>query len=142
MIGRLHGTLLAKQPPALLLDVAGVGYELEAPMSTFYDLPLQGGQVTLFTHLAIRDDAHVLYGFATDSERALFRMLLKVSGVGAKMALAMEDLLQQGQFDQADQVVLIHTGGLQGTEGFFNAYRHRINPATARKNDRGFRKMH
>jgi len=71
-----------------MVDVAGVGYELEAPMSTFYDLPLQGGDVTLFTHLAIRDDAHVLFGFASESERTLFRTLLKVSGVGAKMALA------------------------------------------------------
>ncbi len=88
MIGRLRGQIVYKRPPFLMVDVAGVGYELEAPMSTFYDLPLQGGDVTLFTHLAIRDDAHVLFGFASESERALFRTLLKVSGVGAKMALA------------------------------------------------------
>lgn len=88
MIGRLTGTLAAKQPPSLLIDVGGVGYELEAPMSTFYDLPDAGAQVTLFTHQVVREDAHLLFGFAHESERRLFRTLLKVSGVGAKMALA------------------------------------------------------
>lgn len=88
MIGRLRGTLVAKQPPGLLVDVGGVGYELEAPMSTFYDLPAAGEPVTLFTHQVVREDAHLLFGFARESERGLFRALLKVSGVGAKMALA------------------------------------------------------
>ena len=88
MIGRLRGTLLHKQPPHLLLDVQGVGYEVEVPMSTFYDLPAEGGEVILFTHLLVRDDAHLLCGFATGAERALFRSLIKVSGVGAKLALA------------------------------------------------------
>jgi len=88
MIGRLRGELVVKHPPQLMVDVQGVGYELEAPMSTFYQLPALGQQVSLFTHLAIRDDAHVLYGFAGEAERSLFRSLLKVSGVGAKMALA------------------------------------------------------
>ena len=88
MIGRLHGTLVYKQPPNLMIDVQGVGYELEAPMSTFYKLPASGESVTLFTHLAVRDDAHTLYGFHQPSDRVLFRTLLKVSGVGAKMALA------------------------------------------------------
>ncbi len=88
MIGRLRGTIAGKQPPHLLLDVRGVGYELEAPMSTFYVIPETGAEVLLHTHLAIRDDAHVLYGFATVEERALFRALIKVSGVGAKLALA------------------------------------------------------
>ncbi|MGI9260098.1 MAG: Holliday junction branch migration protein RuvA [Gammaproteobacteria bacterium] len=87
MIGFLRGTLVSKQPPQLMLDVGGVGYELEAPMSTFYDLPESGEPLTLVTHLVIRDDAHVLYGFATESERALFRSLLKVSGIGARIAL-------------------------------------------------------
>jgi Holliday junction DNA helicase RuvA len=87
MIGRLHGTLLAKRVPVLLLDVQGVGYELEAPMTTFYELPAVGAAVTLHTHLVVRDDAHLLYGFATEAERSLFRSLLKVSGVGAKLAL-------------------------------------------------------
>ncbi len=88
MIGLLRGRVLHKQPPFLLLDVNGVGYEVEAPMSTFYGLPLDDQPVTLYTHLAIRDDAHILYGFASEGDRALFRALLKVSGVGGKMALA------------------------------------------------------
>lgn len=88
MIGRLRGTLVYKQPPNLMIDVQGVGYELEVPMSTFYELPESGDEVTLYTHLAIRDDAHILYGFHQPSDRVLFRTLLKVNGVGAKMALA------------------------------------------------------
>jgi len=88
MIGRLKGILLAKQPPWLLLDVQGVGYELEAPMSTFYELPAAGGEVVLHTHLAIKDDAHSLYGFAKLEERVLFRALTKVTGIGAKTSLA------------------------------------------------------
>jgi len=88
VIGRLRGEILSKHPPVLLLDVHGVGYEVEAPMSTFYDLPAVGETATLFTHLAIREDAHVLYGFVREAERALFRALLRVSGVGGKMALA------------------------------------------------------
>lgn len=88
MIGRLRGTLAAKHPPQLLLDVNGVGYELEAPMPTFYDLPAVGEAVTLFTHLVVREDAHLLYGFSRASARALFRSLLKVNGVGPRVALA------------------------------------------------------
>jgi Holliday junction DNA helicase RuvA len=88
MIGRLKGEVAVKQAPFLLLDVNGVGYEMEAPLSTFFTLPEIGLQVTLYTHLAVREDAHVLYAFASESERSLFRSLLKVSGVGAKMALA------------------------------------------------------
>lgn len=88
MIGRLTGQLAVKQPPELLVDVGGIGYELEAPMSTFYDLPEVGAQVTLYTHMIVREDAHQLFGFAREAERRLFRTLLKVSGVGAKMALA------------------------------------------------------
>ena len=87
MIGRLHGTLLVKRAPLLLLDVQGVGYQIEAPMTTFYELPAVGATVTLHTHLVVRDDAHLLFGFATEEERSLFRSLLKVSGVGAKLAL-------------------------------------------------------
>ncbi|MES9961096.1 MAG: Holliday junction branch migration protein RuvA [Sedimenticola sp.] len=103
MIGRLRGELVYKQPPFLMLDVNGVGYELEAPMSTFYDLPLQGGEVTLYTHLAVRDDAHVLYGFVNEGERALFRSLLKVSGVGAKMALAILSGMNAEEFARCVQ---------------------------------------
>jgi len=88
MIGRLSGTLLDKAPPALLLDVVGVGYEIEAPMSTFYALPAPGEALALHVHLVVREDAQLLYGFATLAERALFRALLKVSGVGAKVALS------------------------------------------------------
>ena len=87
MIGRLRGEIVIKQPPMLLLDVNGVGYELEAPISTFSSLPEVGAQATLFTHLVVREDAHILFGFANESERLLFRTLLKVNGVGAKMAL-------------------------------------------------------
>ena len=87
MIGLLRGTILDKQPPQLLLDVNGVGYEVDAPMTTFYDLPDVGAEVTLFTHLAVREDAHTLYGFAKRTDRDLFRKLLKVNGVGARLAL-------------------------------------------------------
>ncbi|MDX2456016.1 MAG: Holliday junction branch migration protein RuvA [Gammaproteobacteria bacterium] len=87
MIGLLHGKILDKQPPQLLLDVGGVGYEVDAPMTTFYDLPGIGEEVTLFTHLAVREDAHTLYGFAKRTDRDLFRNLLKVNGVGARLAL-------------------------------------------------------
>jgi Holliday junction DNA helicase RuvA len=88
VIGSLAGLLVHKSPPGLLLEVAGVGYELEAPMSTFYGLPPLGQPVRLLTHLVVREDAHMLYGFATAEERQLFRGLLKVSGVGPRIALA------------------------------------------------------
>jgi Holliday junction DNA helicase RuvA len=88
MIGRLRGTLVAKQPPWIVIDVGGVGYELEAPMSTFYDLPEPGATVSLCTHYAAREDTVVLYGFLRESERSLFRSLQKVSGVGAKISLS------------------------------------------------------
>jgi Holliday junction DNA helicase RuvA len=88
MIGRLRGEIIAKHPPHLVVEVGGIGYELEAPMTTFYSLPALGESITLFTHLQVREDAHILYGFADDAARGLFRALLKISGVGAKMALA------------------------------------------------------
>ena len=88
MIGRLRGELVYKQPPALMVEVGGVGYELEAPMSTCFALPAVGEPVTLWTHLQVREDAHTLYGFSDETQRSLFRALLKVSGVGARMALA------------------------------------------------------
>ncbi|MFA5530839.1 MAG: Holliday junction branch migration protein RuvA, partial [Thiohalomonadaceae bacterium] len=87
MIGRLRGILAEKHPPQLLLDVQGVGYEVEAPMSTFYQLPGVGEVVTLYTQLVVREDAHLLFGFATLGERSMFRSLTKVNGVGAKLAL-------------------------------------------------------
>lgn len=88
MIGRLTGKLVLKAPPQLVLDVSGVGYEIEAPMSTFYRLPAVGESVALHTHLTIREDAHLLFGFATTQEKSLFRELIKMSGVGPKLALA------------------------------------------------------
>ncbi len=89
MIGRLTGKLVEKHPPSLLLEVNGVGYEMEAPMSTFYTLPEPGDGVTLHTHLVVREDAHLLYGFASREERQLFRALIKISGVGPKLALTL-----------------------------------------------------
>lgn len=87
MIGRLTGKLVLKQPPLLLLDVGGVGYEVEAPMSTFYKLPATGEIVALHTHLTVREDAHLLFGFGSLTEKALFRELIKISGIGPKLAL-------------------------------------------------------
>jgi Holliday junction DNA helicase RuvA len=89
MIGSLRGRITSKTPPQLTVEVGGVGYELEAPMSTFFHLPPVGADVQLLTHLVVREDAHVLYGFGSDEERRLFRSLIKVSGVGPKIALAL-----------------------------------------------------
>jgi Holliday junction DNA helicase RuvA len=88
MIGRLAGVLLEKNPPQILVEAGGVGYEIEVPMSTFYNLPASGERVTLLTHLVVREDAHLLYGFGTEAERRAFRQLLKISGVGARIALS------------------------------------------------------
>ncbi len=88
MIGRIAGTLVDKAPPQVLIDCGGVGYELDVPMSTLYQLPATGSDVVLLTHLIVREDAHQLYGFSTEGERALFRKLLKISGVGARTALS------------------------------------------------------
>ena len=87
MIGFLRGTLVHKAPPFLVLDVQGVGYEVEAPMTTFYDLPAINEEIKLHTHLVVREDAHILFGFSKEADRALFRTLIKVSGVGPKLAL-------------------------------------------------------
>jgi Holliday junction DNA helicase RuvA len=88
MIGRIHGKLVEKHPPQIVVDVQGVGYEIDVPMSTFYQLPANGADVALYTHLLVREDAHQLFGFATEPERSAFRQLLKISGVGARTALA------------------------------------------------------
>ena len=101
MIGFLKGRLVIKKPPLLLLEVQGVGYELDAPMSTFYGLPEPGAEVMLYTHLAIREDAHNLYGFISELERSLFRSLIKVNGVGAKLALAILSGLTVEEFQKA-----------------------------------------
>ncbi len=97
MIGRLTGILARKEPPSLLLDVNGVGYELDAPMSTFYDLPAIGEKVVLYTHLVVREDAQLLYGFSRESQRQLFRSLLKVNGVGPRVALAVLSGLSESE---------------------------------------------
>mgnify|MGYP001374345675 CR=1 FL=1 len=101
MIGRIQGILLQKNPPQLLVDCQGVGYEIDVPMTTFYNLPAVGEKVTLFTHLAIREDAHVLYGFGSLDERALFRQLIRISGVGARTALALLSGLSVNDMSQA-----------------------------------------
>jgi Holliday junction DNA helicase RuvA len=88
MIGRIHGKLVEKHPPQIVVDVGGIGYEVDVPMSTFYNLPATGAEIALYTHLAVREDAHQLFGFATEAERYAFRQLLKISGIGARTALS------------------------------------------------------
>lgn len=116
MIGRLLGEILIKQPPMLLLDVNGVGYEVEAPMSTFYELPEVGAKTILFTHLVVRDDAHILFGFAKEQERLMFRTLLKVNGVGAKMALVILSGMTSKEFtfciESEDVAALVRLPGI------------------------------
>lgn len=98
MIGRLQGILLEKQPPEILLDVKGVGYELLLPMTSFYHLPEIGQEAVLFTHLVVREDAHLLFGFATKTDRSLFRELIKTNGVGPKLALAILSAMSVDEF--------------------------------------------
>jgi Holliday junction DNA helicase RuvA len=98
VIGRIRGQLLDKRPPRVLVDCHGVGYEIDSPMSTFWALPDPGHEVVLHTHLVVREDAHNLYGFATLAERELFQSLLKVSGIGARMALAVLSGMQAEEF--------------------------------------------
>ena len=105
MIGRLRGILVSRQPPSLLVEVAGVGYEVEAPMSTIYDLPATGTEVTLLIHHAVKEDSVALYGFLRENERTLFRSLLKVSGIGAKIALAVLSGVSTDHFAR-----LVHAG--------------------------------
>jgi Holliday junction DNA helicase RuvA len=113
MIGRLSGTLLEKNPPQLLVDCHGVGYEVDVPMSTFYNLPGVGEKVTLFTHMAVREDAHLLFGFGSSNERAVFRQLIKISGVGARTALSIlsgmtiADLSQAVTLQEAGRLVKV-----------------------------------
>lgn len=116
MIGRIRGELAEKQPPRLLIDVNGIGYELEAPMSTIFELPEVGQSVTLLTHFHVREDAQILYAFLTEAERLLFRQLLKVNGVGARMALAILSGMNPVEFSQcihnADQTALVRLPGI------------------------------
>jgi Holliday junction DNA helicase RuvA len=101
MIGRLSGTLVEKNPPQILLDVQGVAYEVDVPMSTFYNLPILGEQVTLFTHLVVREDAHLLLGFGSETERRAFRQLIRISGIGARTALSVLSGLSVAELAQA-----------------------------------------
>ena len=101
MIGRIAGKLLSKQPPRIVVDVQGVGYEIDVPMSTLYNLPAAGADVTLLTHMIVREDAHLLYGFATEQERTVFRQLLKISGVGARTALSVLSGMSVGDLHAA-----------------------------------------
>ena len=116
MIGLLRGRLLSRQPPTLLLDVQGVGYEVDAPLTTFYELPDEGTEVTLYTHLAVREDAHTLYGFLKTGDRTLFRMLLKVNGVGARLALAILSGMETSRFiscvQEGDSAALVRLPGI------------------------------
>lgn len=124
MIGRLSGVLLEKNPPQLLLDVAGVAYEVDVPMSTLYNLPATGERVTLYTHLVVREDAHLLYGFGTEGERAAFRQLLKVNGIGAKIGLAVLSGLSVTELAQT--ITLQETGRLTKIPGIGKKTAERI----------------
>jgi len=115
MIGRLTGILVEKNPPQLLLDVQGVAYEVDVPMSTFYNLPVVGERIALFTHLVVREDAHLLFGFATEHERRAFRQLVKISGVGARTALSVLSGLSVTELAQA--VTLQESGRLTKIPG-------------------------
>lgn len=116
MIGRIYGKIIDKQPPQLLVDVQGVGYEIDAPMSTFYQLPNLGEPVTLHTHLVVREDAQLLYGFASLAERSLFRSLIKVNGVGARMALTILSGMSAEEFitcvQDSDAAALVRLPGV------------------------------
>ena len=124
MIGRITGRLAEKNPPQILIDVNGVGYELDVPMSTFYGLPALGQNVSLATHLAVREDGHFLYGFATEDERAAFRQLLKVAGIGARTALAV--LSGLSVHDLAQAVALQESGRLVKIPGIGKKTAERI----------------
>lgn len=115
MIGRIQGVLLEKNPPQILIDCGGVGYDVEVPMSTFYNLPQNGERVTLLTHMVVREDAHLLFGFSSEAERKTFRQLVKVSGVGARTALAVLSGMSVG--DLAEAVTLQEAGRLTKIPG-------------------------
>ena len=103
MIGLIRGILIEKHPPLLVVEAYGVGYEIEAPMTTFYNLPETGTEILLFTHLVVREDAHLLFGFATENERRMFRTLIRINGVGAKMALTILSGMEAEEFARCIQ---------------------------------------
>jgi holliday junction DNA helicase RuvA len=135
MIGRITGTLLEKSPPQIVVDVGGVGYEIDVPMSTFYGLPATGQKLSLFTHFVVREDAHFLFGFATADERAAFRQLLKVSGIGARMALAVlsgmsvNDLAQAVAMQEVGRLVKIPGIGKKTAERLVLELRDKLGKA-------------
>lgn len=137
MIGSLRGRLTLKQAPTITIECHGVGYEVETPMSTFLDLPPTGDELFLFTHLVVREDAQMLYGFATEDERALFRMLLKISGVGAKMGLAVLSAMSVDGFrrcvEYEDTASLVKVPGIgkKTAERLIIEMRDRIDTPTA-----------
>jgi Holliday junction DNA helicase RuvA len=137
MIGSLRGRLAAKHAPVIVVECAGVGYEVETPMSTFLELSAVGSDVSLHTHLQVRDDAHILYGFATSEEKNLFRLLLKVNGVGAKMALAIlsgmgvADFERSVRFEDAAMLVKIPGVGKKTAERLIIEMRDRIETSPA-----------
>lgn len=150
MIGHLRGRLVRKAPPALIVDVNGVGYELEAPMSTFYRLPELGAEVELHTHLVVREDAHLLYGFATEDERRLFRDLLRVTGIGPKIGLALlsgidvDTFMRCVEAQDADALTRIPGIGRKTAERLLVEMRDRIRalgqmPAASTRADGGAR---
>jgi len=138
VIGRLCGRLIAKHPPQVLLDVQGVGYELDVPMSTFYALPSTGEMVTLHTHLVVREDAHTLYGFGTPEERAVFRQLIRIAGIGARTALSVlsglsvADLAQAVALQEAGRLTKIPGIGKKTAERLLLELKGKLAEATAK----------
>ena len=135
MIGRITGILLEKNPPQILVDVHGVGYEIDVPMSTFYNLPATGGALSLHTHHLVREDGHLLFGFTSVEERSVFRQLLKVSGIGARMALAVlsglsvNDLAQAVALQEAGRLVKIPGIGKKTAERLLLELRDKLGKA-------------
>jgi Holliday junction DNA helicase RuvA len=142
MIGRLAGRLAAKNPPQVVVDVAGVGYEVDVPMSTFYGLPGTGEPVTLHTHLVVREDAHTLYGFATLEERAAFRQLIRISGIGARTALSVlsglsvADLAQSIALQDSARLTRIPGIGKKTAERLLLELRGKLAEVTAQAQER------
>jgi Holliday junction DNA helicase RuvA len=138
VIGRLAGTLLAKAPPQVLVDAGGVGYEVDVPMSTFYDLPAVGERVALLTHLVVREDAHLLYGFLSEGERAAFRELIRIAGIGPRTALSVlsgmsvDDLVQAVASQETGRLVRVPGIGKKTAERLLLELKGKLAPALTR----------